>query len=173
MNENLKRVTDMANLLIRQSDRVAVLEQDLSDAKAAMVKTQREDLPEVMREFGLLDFTLSTGMKIEIKEDISCGITEDRKVEALRWLNEHGFGGLIKTVVSVEFGQGEIESAEELAIKLQGDGLPATANEIVHASTLKSFIKEQLENGQSIPFNLFGVHPFSFAKIVTKKGARK
>lgn len=161
---DLRRATIMGELLVHQAQLVAVLEEDLKNAKANLLKTAREDLPELMKELGLIQFKLKTGEQIEVKEDLSCGITESRKQEAMRWLNGHGFGGLIKTLVSVEFGRGEIDTAEELALRLQAEGLPAIADEDVHPSTLKSFIKGELEAGRTVPYDLFGVFPYSFAK---------
>lgn len=165
---DLDRVTVLAKLLVEQESLVAVLEEDLKNAKAAALKTKREDLPELMREFGLLELRLDTGQRIEVKEDIECKIPENRRTEAMAWLNGHGFGGLIKTVVTVEFGRGEIETAEQLAGKLIDDGLPAVALETVHPATLKAFVNEQLAAGQSVPFDLFGVFPYSFAKLTKK-----
>jgi len=37
--------------------------------------------------------------------------------------------------------------------------------ENVHAATLKKFIKEELEKGSTVPFDLFSVHPYSKVKI--------
>lgn len=166
---SLERIAALANLLIEQEDRVAVLEEDLKNAKAAAMKTKLVDMPELMLEFGLTSFTMTSGQKIDIKEDVQCAITEAMRPRALAWLREHGFGGLIKTIVSVEFDRGAVEEAEQLAIRLNEEGVPAFAEEKVHAMTLKSFVTEQLEAGHSIPFDLFGVRPFNIAKVTNPK----
>jgi hypothetical protein len=41
--------------------------------------------------------------------------------------------------------------------------------ERVHPSTLKSFVKEQMEAGRAIPFDLFAIHPFNRVKITAAK----
>lgn len=171
---SLERITQMAQLLLRHESQIAQLEEELSAEKAAALKLKREDLPELMREFNLLEFTLTSGEKIEVKEDIQCAITDERKNAAFDWLREHGFSGLIKTVVSVEFERGDIDRAELLALQLAAQELPAIMEEKVHPATLKSFINGELEAGRTVPFNLFGIVPFSFAKVIkpSKKGAK-
>jgi hypothetical protein len=167
-NESIQRITDLAGLMLRQQHRVAILTEELASEKERLLKIQREDLPGLMLELGLSEFVLKTGERIVVKDDVAVNIPAERQVEAMRWLSDHGFGGLIKTVVSVEFGRGEIESAEELARRLQEEELPAQAVETVHTATLKAFVKEQLEKGESVPFDLFGVFPYSVASFSKK-----
>lgn len=165
---SLERITQLAQLLVEQEGTVAELEKQLSKAKLAALQTKRTDLPELMREFGLLDFRLTSGERIEIKEDIECRITDDTREEAHRWLIDHGFGSLIKTAVTIEFSRGDVEQAEDLARKLIEDDLPAFVAEVIHPATLKAFINEQIAAGNSVPFDLFKIVPFSFAKINRK-----
>jgi hypothetical protein len=148
---------------LTQENAVAVLEAQLKERKAALTKIRQEDLPELMLEVGLSEFRLSTGERLVVKEEISCAITEAKYPQALQWLTDHGHGALIKTVVAVEFGRGDLEAARECAARLNEDGLPAVSQEVVHPMTLKAFIKERLAAGESIPFDLFGVHPYSVA----------
>ena len=42
---------------------------------------------------------------------------------------------------------------------------PVEVAERVHPARLLSFVKERLEKGEAIPFDLFGIHPFSRAKL--------
>ena len=42
--------------------------------------------------------------------------------------------------------------------------------ENVNAATLKKFIKEEMEKGKAVPFDLFSIHPYSKVKI--KKGKK-
>jgi hypothetical protein len=164
----IQRITALAELLIEQKSRVAVLEEDLKTAKELAARMETETLPELMREAGIIDFRLASGQRVSVKEDVHCGITEDHKFEAHRWLIDHGFGSFIKTAVTIEFGRGDVEQAESLAVRLNEDGLPATLDEKVHHATLKSFINEQLAQGKSVPFDLFGVLPYNIAKITKK-----
>jgi len=51
---------------------------------------------------------------------------------------------------------------------LQSNGLDPEQKEAVHPSTLKAFVKEQIEKGSEIPSETFGI--FIGQKTVIKKG---
>jgi hypothetical protein len=83
-------------------------------------------------------------------------------------LEEHDFGGLIKTAVTVQFGKGEDEKAVELYERLVAEGLVVEADREVNAQTLKAFLREQLAAAAPVPLDLFGARPVWVAKIKTK-----
>lgn len=163
---DLKRVIDLAKLLVAQRDKVESMEKELKAAQADLRRIETEDLPELMREIGMASVTLDDGSIIEVTDEVQCAITEGARNAAHEWLINNGFGGLIKTEVVVTFGRGERDEAEEFAQQV-GDHHPELV-ERVHPSTLKSFVKEQLEKGIAIPFDLFGIHPYSKAKFKAK-----
>lgn len=166
--DGLARVVELCNLLVKQEDEVAVQEEHLAAAKARLLQTQRNDLPELMREIGIMDITLEGGRKVVLKDDLSCRITDTERAHA--WLIEHGFAGLIKTQVVVEFAKGTRDEALACVELIHGAiEQEVVAQEVVHSATLKSFIKEQLEAGADIPLALFNVVPFSYAKTEVKK----
>jgi hypothetical protein len=161
---SLERAVQLAELLVQLRENVADLERQLNVAKADMRRVEQEDLPELMAELGLETFRLKSGEVIEVKQEIDCAITEERRKSAHAWLTSHGFGGLIKAEVSVKFGRDEHEAALACANSTGGE-----LTERVHPATLKSFVKEQLAAGKPIPFDLFGVHPYNKVKITLKK----
>lgn len=163
---DLKRVIDLAKLLVAQRDKVELMEKELKVAQSDLRRIETEDLPELMREIGMASVTLDDGSIIEVADEVQCAITEAARKSAHEWLINNGFGGLIKTEVVVTFGRGERDEAEEF-VQQVGDHHPELV-ERVHPSTLKSFVKEQLEKGVAIPFDLFGIHPYSKAKIKAK-----
>lgn len=167
---DLKRVMELANLLVVQSRRVEQAKAELARQEQELRKIENEDLPELMREIGMLSVTLDNGMIVEVADEISCGITEEHRQQAHTWLIENGFGGLIKTEVVMSFGRGERDAAEKASEEIQrlhlGDPI---VSEKVHAQTLKAFIKEQLADGVAVPFDLFSVHPYSKAKLKASK----
>jgi hypothetical protein len=164
--KSLKRVVSMATLMVQQAEAVKRLEATLKDAKAELLRMEREDLPELMREIGLSSVKLADGSTVEVVEDVECAISEERRPAAHAWLTEHGFGGLIKTQVITAFDRGELETAVEYAARASAafPDHPALVKDTVHPATLKSFVKEQIAAGAALPYELFGVHPFSRAK---------
>jgi hypothetical protein len=165
----LKRVIELANLLVTQRTKVDQLTKDLAAEKRDLLRLETEDLPELMREIGMQSVTLEDGSSVEVVDEIDCAISEERRPVAHAWLIENGFGGLIKTEVSVAFGSGELEEATALAEELRGEDFEPSVVDRVHPATLKSFVKEQMAKGVTIPFDLFGIHPYSKAKFKKAK----
>ncbi len=168
-SDSLKRAVTMGNLMRTQMARVKELEALLSDEKKCLTKISTEDLPLLMTELQLKEITLDDGSKITVKSDLSCTITELKRDACLQWLTSHGFDGLIKTHVVTSFGKGQHDSAVSFAIKTKTEYKNVTLKENVHPSTLKAFIKEQLEEGNTIPSDLFGIHSFNIVKLTSPK----
>lgn len=174
-SDALDRITALARLLVQQQAEVARVELELGAAKAALARTETEDLPELMKELGLLDIKLLDGSKVEVKQEVQCGISEARRPEAHKWLTDHKFGGLIKTAILLEYDSDEralaVKAAQKIAKALNRD---VEVKEQVHPATLKSFIKEQLAlgaEGSKPPADLFGIFPFNKAKVTAPKVA--
>jgi hypothetical protein len=169
MTIDLKRVTELAKQLGDQQDRVNQLQAELDAAKQFLLQLEREDLPTLMQEVGLEEIKLTDGSVVSIQEDCACAITDRTRAAALEWLLENNFGGLIKTEVSLAFGRGDREAAQELVERLRAQELMPDLKEVVHPSTLKAFVKEQLSAGANIPMDLFNVYPYSKAVIKKRK----
>lgn len=164
MND-LERVVQLCELLERQAAEVDRLTEDLRGAKAAMLRTEREDLPSLMTELGLTQLKLADGSVVSLKEDVDARISDDTRPGALRWLLDNGFGGLIKTEVSLSFGRGEHDQAIHVVDDLQQHYENVALKEDVHPSTLRAFVREQMAAGTAVPVDLFHVYPYSKATI--------
>lgn len=166
---DLQRVVQLAELLLKLRENVESLETQLEKAKGDMRRVEQVDLPALMQELGLETFKLKSGETIEVKPEVDCSITEEKRSAAHSWLVDKGFGGLIKTEVVVTFGRGEHDAAEDFAEEVTKQGKQPNLVERVHPSTLKSFVKEQMAAGNPVPFDLFGVHPYNKVKITAAK----
>lgn len=169
-NDALSRIAAMVSLMADAAERVEQLKQQLQQAKDDHRRIEQEDLPDLLREFGVSEIKLADGTAVKITEEIDCAITEERRPLAHAWLVDNGFGGLIKTEVTLSFSKDENEEAQRVVAELGEitDAAPVV-DERIHPATLKSFIKERLEAGTAVPFDLFGVHPFSKARIVAAR----
>lgn len=165
---DLERVSKLGRLMVRQQERVKEIEAELKEAKAALRQTAEEDLPDLMIEVGLSEIKLSNGETISLSENVTASIPKKSQFAAMRWLADNGFGGLIKTEVTVPFGRGEYDQATETAKSLADKFSDVNVKEIVHPATLKSFVTEQMQEGHAIPMDLLGVHVYNVAKL--KKG---
>lgn len=166
---DLKQITALAE---RQLDLEALIEEaeeNLKSLKEQHRAVSENDLPEAMEEAGMLEFKLSDGRKITIVTKYYASIPNDRIADAFRWLRERGHDGIIKRDITVQFGKGDDELAAKYAKWLRdrlGDK-PVTIKdkEHVHHSTLRAFVREQIEEGEDIPMDSFGVFIRNVAEI--------
>lgn len=166
---DLQRLVELGDLMVAQEKEVARLTKELAAAKKLHLKTSTEILPDLMSEIGVDEIKLSDGSRITCTAEVDCAITESTREGAMSWLINNGFGGLIKTTVTLEFGSGEREAANELAQELAAEyENSVTLKEVVHPQTLKSFVREQMAAGAAIPMDTFNVRPYNIVKL--KKG---
>lgn len=168
-NDSLMRVTLMSEALREAQGRVAAAAATLAAAQKDQSRIELEDLPDLMKELRLKEITLEDGSKVLLTEEVQCSITAANREAAHEWLRENGYGGLIKTDLTLEFGKGEEQEAFKLLADIrQLTNRPVEVGEGVHHSTLKSFVKERREAGTTLPA-VFSIHPFAKATLKAPK----
>ncbi len=169
--DNMMRLSEMAGVLLDCKSQISALEEKLNKLRKNESRIETEDMPDLMRELEMKSFVLSDGTKIEVINDLMCGITAENRDAAHDWLRANNYGGIIKTVVSQQYNAGELEEATKNANAISElTGRKAMVLESIHAGTLKAFLKERRAKGTKIPEKLFGIFPFSKAKVVPPKG---
>jgi len=168
--DGLATVTSLAQEIAVYEEKVTDLEDKLKAAKAKLMQLTDYDLPDIMHEIGLTDFTLADGSKLEIKQTYGARIPVEYREQAFAWLKEHGHDDIIKNLVSVPFGRGEDGSANDFMELAQQHGFLPDQKKEVHPQTLKAFVKEQLTKGKSVPIDLFGV--FTGHRATIKRGKK-
>ncbi len=126
---------------------------------------EEQEIPTALTEAGLSEFTTLDGLKVSTKFIVGT-IPADSKDEAFRWLDEHGFSGIIKRGVQVAFDKGSTEAAEKAAEAMRALGLDPKVTLSVHAQTFMSFAREQIQSGNMLPLDRWGV--FYGTKAVIK-----
>jgi hypothetical protein len=168
----LAEVSRLAKLQHAQILRVAQIEQDLEDAKLELRKIAEDDLPTAMLEAGLSRFVTDDGLIVDRKSAFTAAISKLNEPAAYAWLNENGFGGIIKTNLDAHFDRGDKEKADEVIALLREQGIDVDVKQSIHASTLKSFVKERMEDTEAeVPFPqaLFGCFPYNIATVKAPK----
>jgi hypothetical protein len=156
------RAGELESEITAASVALAMLEEELNTIR-------RRHIPEIMEGLGMDSFKMSDGREVTVDNKINASISADNKPAAFAWLRDNKFDGIIKTSVDVAFGKGEAENAEKAAALLREAGFEPSVSENVHAMTLKSFVKERLEEGDEIPTDVFGIYEFKEAKIKSPK----
>ena len=164
----LSNVSTFATQQLELERKVEDLEKELKETKAELRLVSETLLPEAMLQAGFLELGLADGSFITITEFINAHISAERAPEALAWLTDHGHGDLIKNQVTVKFGRNEHNEAGLIISDLRARGLQPEIKEAIHPSTLKKFIRTELEAGRDVPDDLFGTFRGSRTKITRK-----
>ena len=168
--DGLKTVSSLAQEVSNWEGKVAELEEQLRTAKAKLLELTDRDLPDMMAEVSITNFTLADGSKLEVKQTYGARIPVAHRDAAFAWLKEKGHDDIIKNLVSVPFGRGEDSLATDFINLAQKNGYAPDQKKEVHPQTLKAFVKEQLEKGQEVPMDLFGV--FTGQRASIKRGSK-
>jgi hypothetical protein len=102
-------------------------------------------------------YTMDDGSEISVKPFYSASISKDNSDEAFEWLTSNGHSSLIKNNVSASFGRGKDNEAKSLLAELHDRGLETKSKTWVEPMTLKAFVKEQVEKGENLPYDLLGI----------------
>ena len=154
----LKTISDLALKQSQLEEKVSEKESELKSIKQELKEIAEVQLPEALQEVGVSEFSLVDGTKVSVTPFYSARITTDNKEEAFDWFRKNGHADLIKNTVSVSFGRAEDDTASSLLEKLDSEGFHPEQKEWVEPMTLKAFIKEQVQKGQPIPFDVFNIY---------------
>jgi len=170
-NEQIKHLEALVNQLLEAEERVSDAEQRLADAEKVKRKIEEEDIPELMDSLGMEEFKAPSGFQVKVRRSIKASIGS-RKRAAFEWLQSHGHGALIKRSIEAQFGRQDSQDAEQLLQELRDRFDDATVRQHmkVEPSTLSAWVREQLESGEDIPLDVFGVHERRVAQV--KQGDR-
>lgn len=166
-DNHLRLISSHANRMRWLQEEIAAVEDRLKQLKEQLRLCQEVELPEAMDSVGMADFSLSDGTMIGVKGLINVSIRKDKRPVAYQWIREQGHGGIIKTEISLSFGKGEDNRAQEVIRALRESGLNPTLEEGIHPQTLQSWAKEMVQGGKALPEELFSV--FTGRKAVVVK----
>lgn len=155
----LSRLSALALEQKRAEVAVAKAEEALAFAKAELARIAEQEIPELMDAAETSEHTTKDGIKIKIVEKVRGSIPKATEAQAFQWLTDHKHDDLIKRVFKIQFGKNEEAWAKKFLADLQKRKRPLAfeVKRSVHASTLASFVKGQLESGVDFPMDIFGV----------------
>jgi len=163
--DQLKVISDLAAKQIDLETQVVQITASLKAATEALRRVQEIDLPDAMSAAGCKGFTTPNGRGITIKEDISASLSEGKREGAVAWLRENGFGDIVSEDVTLSFGKGHESEALEMVKELAGRGLIPQRKTNVNTATLKSLIRELMEEGLDVPLETLGAYQWKKAII--------
>lgn len=112
--DSLQRLSALCATLLEEQWRAAGLDEQLISSEARIRQLSEVDIPELLKECGLSEVKLADGTKVKVAADLECAITKENRAAAFAWLREHELGGIIKTLVALEFAKGDELKARAL-----------------------------------------------------------
>ena len=167
--DNVKSISDKCHQLNELQSQLKEKEEAISLLKHKIRDLEERIIPEMMQEAGVSLLKLKDGSTVEVKPFYAAKIPESRVEEAFSWLRDKGFEDLIKNTVTASFGRGQDNQVSELIGVCEKFGFNYNKKEKVEPMTLKAFVREQVEGGKELPFDLFGVYIANKTKITNNK----
>jgi hypothetical protein len=141
-------------------------EAELKELKDNLRRLEYVDIPSAMQEVGLAEIKTDDGLAVTCMPFVDGGINKQNAEQALAWLDDNGYGDLIKTKLELALGKGDKELAELAAKKIEAAiGVQPEVKETVHPQTMKSFLRQCEKDGVVLPEDLFRVYRGNVAKI--------
>lgn len=167
----LSAISGLADELQTARERLAELEEHVKQAKENVKRLEERELPELMDEARMSSCETKSGLQVDVEEVVSAALSKGRKGEALAWLDEHGHQDLIKRSFNISFTRDEQSWARQFVGQLRRRKRPLHVEEqhVVAPATLSAWVRQQLERGEEVPHEIFGVHRFRRARVTRKK----
>lgn len=169
-NNLMTVLTQLADELVDADKAVEEAERILEERKAVRKDLVENRIPTAAE--GLEGrFKLSDGRHLEVKEEIRASIAGEKKGPAIKWLDDHDYGHIVKRQIIIEFGKDSQEEVDELMSTLQEHQkktariLPIKEKFDVHHMTLTSWVKERLSEGEELPKETFGIYHQKIARV--------
>ncbi len=168
-DHNLKRVlTDLAEELDFAQKEVDNKKSELEDAQAHLKELSHRTIPEAADGLDGKFELEGTERQLIIEEIIRASIAEERKEPAIKWLDENGYGNLVKRQLIIEFNRDDEERYKSFVEHIKmfpGPNLVIKRTDSVHHATLTSWVREKLEAGVDLPVQIFGIFRGRVAKL--------
>ena len=142
-NENLGSLTNLAQDLQQIQKDILKAESELQALKEREKQLSESELPTVMQDIGMENFTLSDGAKVEIKKIYAGYVKKDQMHDALEYLNSMGYGDAMKNELkastSPNISQTELIEIQRLLRDKYGVDFEQRLS--LHHSTMKKTIR--------------------------------
>ena len=167
-NDELSELAALATQQLKLEADIAEGNNILAVLAERLRKIQEVAIPDLMASIGMKKFTLANGYTLTIKEDVFASMRADFIPQAVKWLDDHELGGIVKDDVIVKFGRGDAELAKKLMAFCESNQFNAAEKLSVHPMTLKATVREQLAKGVEFPTEFFSTGPIKKAIIKAK-----
>jgi hypothetical protein len=169
-NVEVTTIADQCQKLKNLEDDITRAEEHVTNLKTMARDISERVIPELLAEQGLSSLKLADGSSVTVKREYRCTLPKDdfKREEAYKWLRENGLGDIIKNNVSVTFGRGEDDKAQQLLDLAASNGFEPNQKSDVAWNTLTALFQERVESGLDMPSEVFSTWIKDTTKITRK-----
>ena len=169
-NVEINTIASECVKLKSKEDEIVELEEQLKKKKEEADYISSSVIPELLAEQGLSEIKLSDGSKVSVRKEFRAMVPKDdlKRETALQWLRDQGLGDIIKNNVTVSFGKGEDNKAEQLLQLAADNGFEPQQKSDVAWNTLSALYQERVEAGLDMPSDSFSLWIKDKTKISRK-----
>jgi hypothetical protein len=169
-NVEVTTIADQCKKLKDLEDDIDRAEEHVVNLKAMARDISERVIPELLAEQGLSSLKLADGSSVTVRREYRCTLPKDdtRREDAYKWLRENGLGDIIKNNVSVTFGRGEDDKAQQLLDLAASNGFEPNQKSDVAWNTLTALFQERVESGLDMPSEVFSTWIKDTTKITRK-----
>ena len=163
-------LADECQKLKDTEDMIKSAEQHLKDLKTKADDIGSRVIPELLAEQGLTSLKLADGSSVSVKKEYRCTLPKDdsKREQCYKWLRDNQLGDIIKNNVSVTFGRGEDDKAQQLLDLAVANGFDPQQKSDVSWNTLTALFRERIESGLDMPSDVFSTWIKDKTKITRK-----
>jgi hypothetical protein len=181
---DFKNISELANKIIYQQNLIIEIEKKLKIEQEELNRIESVDLPNLMDQFRIKEFTLTDGSMIKIKSFINSSLPAEgaaekdmaaklRRLEGLKWLRENDGAAIIKNQIIADVGKDNKEVAQKIKEFAESLAVLVEEKESVNHQTLGAFIREKLKAGAKVPTDTFAIFEGRKAEITSAKVRKK
>ena len=164
-----QELSELCTRLLELQKQITKCEDNIKNLRNEERLLSENEIPNLMQQAGISSLKLIDGSSVSFKPEYYAKIPVSKTDEAFDWLSSNGHGDLIKNQVSLTFGKSEDNLANSLVEDLKSKGHNVSQKKKVEPMTLKAFVREQIQSGQKLPMDLFGVYVSNKTTIKTKE----
>ncbi len=144
---------------------IAEAAQRLKDLEREWRVLVEQDIPSIMDEIGMAKITMADGSNVAVDDFLYASIPKKNKRAVADWLAANNLESLVSRDVVTHFERGEEELIQQTVDLIREHGFACTTTESMNTGSVKSAIRELLDNGVDVPMKLFGAYMLRKAVI--------
>ena len=164
-----QELSELCTRLLELQKQITRCEENIKNLRSEERLLSENEIPNLMQQAGISSLKLIDGSSVSFKPEYYAKIPVSKTDEAFDWLSSNGHGDLIKNEVSLKFGRSEDNVANSIVEDLKSKGHNVSQKKKVEPMSLKAFVKDEIQKGNNLPMDLFGVYVSNKTTIKTKE----